>query len=138
MDFNSKKMLFLAFFLISSITGNALARQFILKNNSMFDVFYRCRSNEEAAANANFDCTNGTLKPGESQVLDSSRNYSIKTAGTSSLMKYSSFYDVPMKKLLEQNLTKHSQMVSAGFIPVCVITSGISYGWNFKLEWMNQ
>lgn len=138
MNFNSKYMLSLAFFFIFSFTSTASAREFILKNNSMFDVFYRCRSNQEAGQNKNFDCINGTLKPGESQALDSSRTYSIKTAGTSSLMKYSSFYDVPMKKLLEQDLTKHSQMVSAGFIPVCVITSGVTYGWNFKLEWIKQ
>ncbi len=135
---NSKKMLFLTFCLLSSLGSTALARQFILKNNSMFDIFYRCRSNEEAAANINFDCDNGTLKPGESQILDSSRNYSIKTAGSSSLMKYSSFYNVPLRELLQQNLTEHSQRVSMGFIPVCVITSGVTYGWNFNLEWAKQ
>lgn len=125
--------------LLCTIANNICATPFILRNNSEYDIFYRCRSNAEAAANQNFDCNNGVLKAGDNVELDDKRNYSIKVAGTSPLMKYSTFYDIPSYSDLVRELSKEDRgkIDIAIYKPKCtyVITvqSGIVYGWRFKI-----
>ena len=124
------------------ISSNVLALPFILKNDSKYDIFYRCRSNAEAAANQNFDCNNNVLKAGESVLLDTKRRYSIKTAGTSSLMKYSSFYDVPEANYLMFNTLSRKDadkmeraLREEQCTPVISVQAGMTYGWNFKISY---
>jgi len=123
------------------ITSNSFAFPFLLKNDSQYDIFYRCRSNEEAAANKNFDCNNGIVKRGDIVELDTNRKYSIKTAGTSSLMQYSSFYDVPHPfALARETLSRKDRgtfeeaLHKGECTSIISIQPGAIYGWKFRIS----
>ena len=128
--------------LVCMISTNAFAFPFIFKNDSQYDIFYRCRSNAEAAANQNFNCNNGIVKAGDSVELDTKRNYSIKVAGTSPLMKYSSFYDVPHPYTLARNTlsredkgTFDEALYKGQCTAVITVQAGVVYGWSFRISY---
>lgn len=119
--------------------------QFVLHNNSNFDIYCRCRSNEEAAANLYVTCIDQLIKAGDSVTLPLSRNYSIKTAGTSKLAAYSYFYNVPNPTDLANSDATQSEIrrryhrdINQGHLPVIHVTSGVTHGWNFAIDTTKQ
>lgn len=117
-----------------------IVNKFVLHNNSNFDIYCRCRSNAEAAANLYVTCIDQLIKADDSVTLSLDRNYSIKTAGTSSLGQYSYFYDVPKPESLKKDLTQEmlrrynrDLSIYNDTIPVIHVTSGVTHGWNFTL-----
>ncbi len=128
--------------LLCMISSNTFAFPFLFKNDSQYDIFYRCRSNAEAAANQNFDCNNNIVKAGDTVELDTNRNYSIKVAGTSPLMKYSNFYDVPhpltlaRTTLSREDLGKFDEArYKRQCTPVISVQAGVVYGWSFRISY---
>jgi len=120
--------------------------QFVLHNNSNFDIYCRCRSNAEAAANLYVTCVDRLIKAGESVTLPLNRNYSIKTAGTSTFGPYSYFYDVPNPTDLANSDATHSEIrrryhrdiLNLGTLPIIHVTSGVTHGWNFTVGTTRQ
>lgn len=125
------------------LVGNMVfAKPFVLQNNSKYDIYVRNRSNEEAERNQSFEGNNFVLAPGSSQLLDTERNYSMKTAHTGGMTaKVARFYDIPIKALLqgsaETDHAKHMVYVG-GAIPICIVTAGWMTGWNFSLAWQKK
>lgn len=141
MKFNQISTKLIGIILLLTSANSSFALPFILKNNSIYDIFYRCRSNAEAAANQNFDCNNDVLKAGDQVKLDTKRKYSIKTAGTSSLMSYSTFYDLPDPiALAQEQLSREERMAfeyalnEKGGLPIISVQSGLTYGWKFSIS----
>lgn len=115
--------------------------QFVLHNNSNFDIYCRCRSNKEAADNLYVTCIDQLIKAGDSVTLSLNRKYSIKTGGTSTFGPYSYFYDVPHPTDLANSEATQSEIrrryhrdINQGYLPVIHVSSGIPYGWTFTID----
>jgi len=128
-----KRCLQITGFIFLVCASNAIiARPALLVNNSVFTIAFRV-----ASAGATGQIPEYQLQPGQTAEIDTTGTYSIRRAGMGA--EYTaSYYNVPVKTMMQESVTNdpaHGKHVQMGDIPVVSVSSGIPYGWSFKLQW---